>query len=168
MEIKMKNRILKVVGGATMAIAVLACFTQVWVSAQVQREPGLIGSWDVQVTARDCETGAPIPFIPVFPAVLTYNQGGTMDETDLGGPGIVRLPGHGVWQHQTGRQYSAAYRWLNFLPDRTFIGSNVVRSSVNVSLGGDSYTSTYTLEILNPNGDVIATGCATTVATRFQ
>jgi hypothetical protein len=164
----MKNRILQTIGGATLAIVALVGFTQVWVSAQVQRDQSLIGSWDVQVTARDCNTGAPIPFIPVFPAILTYNQGGTMDETDLGGPGIVRLPGHGVWQHQIGRQYSAAYRWLNFLPDRTFIGSNVVRSSVNVSLSGDSYTSTDTLEILNPNGDVVGTGCATTVATRFQ
>ena len=163
------KRQLKTIGGATFAILVVAVIAQVWVSAQVQRgDQGLIGSWDERVTARDCATGTPIPFIPVFPAMLTYDQGGTMQETDLGGPGIVRLQGHGVWQHQIGRQYSAAFRWLNFLPDRTFIGSNVVRSSITVSLGGDEYTSTDTVELLDPDGNVLATGCATTVATRFR
>ena len=91
-----------------------------------------------------------------------------MQETDLGGPGVVRLQGHGVWQHQIGRQYSAAFRFLNFLPDRTFIGTNVVRSSVTVSLDGNGYTSTDTLEVLDANGVVVGTGCATAAATRFQ
>ena len=164
----MKKRILKTLGGASLAIVALAVFAQVWVSAQKNSEQSLIGSWDVLVTARDCETGAPIPFIPVFPAHMTYAQGGTMQETDLGGPGLVRLPGHGVWRHQVGRQYNAAFRFLNFAPDRTFVGSNVVRSSISLSLGGDEYASTDTLEILNADGQVVETGCATTVATRFE
>ena len=166
----MKRRILRNIGGVSMVLFAIALIAQVWVPAHAQKgnDNGLIGSWDVRVTARDCDTGAPVPFIPVFPAMLTYDQGGTMQESDLGGPGIIRLQGHGVWQHQIGRQYSAAFRFLNFLPDRTFIGTNVVRSSVTVSLGGNEYTSTDAVEILDPNGVVIGTGCATTVATRFQ
>ena len=168
-EMNMTKRILKTIGGASVAIFALALIGQIWVPVQAQKgnDNGLIGSWDVLVTARDCETGAPIPFIPVFPAMMTYDQGGTMQESDLGGPGIIRLQGHGVWRHQIGRQYSAAFRFLNFLPDRTFIGTNVVRSSVSVSLDGNEYTSTDTVEILDPNGGVVATGCATTIATRF-
>ena len=52
----MKKQILKAIGGAALAILVLAVFAQVWVSAQAQsgNEQGLIGSWDVQVTIRDC------------------------------------------------------------------------------------------------------------------
>ena len=164
----MKKRILKTLGGSALAIAALTVFAQVLVSAQKSSEQSLIGSWDVLVTARDCETGIPIPFIPVFPAHMTYAQGGTMQETDLGGPGLVRLPGHGVWSHQVGRQYNAAFRFLNFAPDRTFVGTNVVRSSVSLSLAGNEYTSTDTLEILNADGEVVSTGCSTTAATRFQ
>ena len=166
----LKRRILKTIGGASASIFVLTFIAQVFVPAQAQKgnDNGLIGSWDVRVTARDCGTGEPIPFIPVFPAMMTYDQGGTMQETDLGGPGIVRLQGHGVWQHQIARQYSAAFRFLNFLPDRTFIGTNVIRSSVTVSLDGNGYTSTDTLEVLDANGVVIGMGCSTTVATRFQ
>ena len=169
-KLNMKRLILKTIGGASMVMFVVALIAQVWVPAQTQKgnDNGLIGSWDVRITARDCETGAPIPVIPVFPAMMTYDQGGTMQETDLGGPGVVRLPGHGVWQHQVGRQYSAAFRFLNFLPDRTFIGTNVVRSSVTVSLDGSEYTSTDTLEIRDANGVVVGTGCASAVATRFQ
>src|SRR5258705_8510642 len=114
----MKKQMLKTIGGVLLTIFV-AVFAQVWASAQEQNgnEPTLVGSWDVRVTARDCQTGAPIPFIPIFPAIMTYDQGGTMQETDLGGPGSVRLPGHGVWERQNGRQYSAAFRFLNFNPD---------------------------------------------------
>ena len=105
----MKKQILKAIGGASLAILMLAVFTQVWVSAQGQNgnEQGLIGSWDVEVTIRDCQTGT--PFFS-FPAMMTYDQGGTMQETDLGGPSITRLPGHGVWERQNGGQYAAAFR----------------------------------------------------------
>jgi hypothetical protein len=163
----MKKRILKAVGGAALAIVMLAVFAQVWVSAQGQNgnEPTLVGSWDVQVTIRDCQSGT--PFFS-FPAMMTYSQGGTMQETDLGGPGLVRLPGHGVWERQNGRQYSAAFRFLNFNPDRTFAGTNVIRSAISLSQSGNEYTSTGTVEILDANGNVIGSGCATETATRFE
>ena len=165
----MKRQILKVISGVSLTI-LMAVVAQVWVSAQEQagNEPSLKGSWDVRVTARDCETGTPIPFIPVFPAIITYDQGGTMEETDLGGPGLVRLPGHGVWRRQSGRQYSAAFRFLNFSLDRTFVGTNVIRSAITLSHSGNEYTSTDTLEILDANVNVIGRGCSTTAATRFE
>ena len=166
----MKKQQLRTLGGSLLAILMLAVFAQVLVSAEGQNgnEPTLMGSWDVKVTARDCETGTPIPFIPIFPAIMTYDQGGTMQETDLGGPVLVRLPGHGVWKRQNGREYSAAFRFLNFSPDRTFAGTNVIRSAITLSQSGDEYTTTDTLEILDAQGEVINRGCSTTTATRFE
>lgn len=169
----MKKQILKAIGGASLAILLLVAFAQVWVSAQVNdndllrngNKQSLVGSWDVQVTIRDCETG--MVFFG-FPAMITYNQDGTMQETDLGNPSLLRLPGHGVWERQNGRQYSAAYRFLNFNLDRTFAGRNVVRSTISLGRSGDRYTSTDTVEILDPNGNVITRGCATSTATRFE
>lgn len=180
----MKKQILKAIGGASLAILVLAVFAQ----AQNGNEQGLVGSWDVQITIRDCQTGT--PFFS-FPAMITYNQGGTMQESDLGSPGLVRLLGHGVWNHQNGRQYSAAFRFLNFNPDRTFAGTNVVRQAITlgpgtigpgtitlgpgsdirlITRGSNTYTSTDTSEVLDANGDVIpgAGGCATETAIRFK
>jgi hypothetical protein len=165
----MKRQIVKVIGGVSLTILV-AVLAQFWVSAQEQtgNEPTLVGSWDARITSRDCETGTPIPFIPVFPAIITYDKGGTMQETDLGGPGLVRLPGHGVWKRENGRQNSAAFRFLNFNLDRSFVGTNVIRSAITLSNSGNEYTSTDTLEVLDANGNVIVRGCATQTATRFQ
>src|SRR5688572_22623255 len=159
----MNKQTLRAIGGASLAILMLIGLAQVGVPAQGQNgnEPNLVGSWNVQVTVRDCQTGMPIPVIPVFPALITYHQGGTMQETDLGGPGLVRLPGHGVWERQNGRQYSAAFRFLNFTPGGTFVGTNVIRSSITLSHSGNEYTSTDTLEILDANGNLINSGCAT-------
>ena len=167
----MRKQILKAMGGASLAMLMLTTFAQVWVSAQDNdngNENSLVGSWDVRVTARDCQTGVPIPCIPIFPAIVTYDQGGTLQQTDLGGPGLVRLPGHGVWERENGRQYSAAFRFLNFLPDRTFVGTNVVRSAITLGKDGSSYITSDTVEILDANGFVIDRGCATTTATRFE
>ena len=172
----MKKQILKAIGGVSLAILMLAVFAQVRVSAQDNdkvllrngnggHERSLVGSWDVQVTIRDCQTGT--PFFS-FPAMLTYNQGGTMQESDLGGPGLVRLLGHGVWEHQNGRHYSAAFRFLNFNPDRTFAGRNVVRSAISLGRSGNSYTATDTVEVLDANGNLIVRSCATSMATRFE
>jgi hypothetical protein len=165
----MKKQILKAIGGASLAILVLAVFAQVRMSAQVQNgnEQGLVGSWDVQVTGRDCQTGT--PFFS-FPAMITYNQGGTMQESDLGGPGLVRLLGHGVWSRisEFHPLYSAAFQFLNFLPDRTPAGKNVVRSAIRLGQSGDTYTSTDTVEILDASGNVMSRGCATSTATRIR
>ncbi len=169
----MKKQMLKIIGGAALAILMLATFTQIWVSAQIREEVpngnerNLEGSWDVQVTIRDCQTGT--PFFS-FPAMITFNQGGTIQESDLGGPGLVRLLGHGVWKRQNGRHYSSAFRFLNFNPDRTFAGTNVVRQAITLGPSGDTYTATDTVEVLDANGNVIpgAGGCATETATRFR
>ena len=163
----MKKQILKTIGGASLVIVMLAVFAQVWVSAQVQNdnEQGLTGSWDVTVTARDCESGAPLFS---FLAVQTYNQGGTMQASSLGAPGTVRLDGHGVWKHIKGRQYSVAFRVLKYNLDGTFAGKDVIRDVISLDLGGDTYTSTGGVEILDPNGNLILRGCATTTATRFE
>ena len=167
----MKKQILKAVGGVSLAILVLVVFAQVWVFAQnkdselLANEQGLTGSWDVTVTARDCESGTPLFS---FLAVQTYNQGGTMEASSLGAPGIVSLDGHGVWNHVKGRQYSVAFRVFKYNLDGSFAGKDVIRDVISLDLGGATYTSTGGVEILDPNGNLILRGCATTTATRFE
>jgi hypothetical protein len=163
----MKKQILKAIGGVSLAILMLAVFGQVWVSAQVQNgnQQGLIGSWNVQVTLRDCESGT--PFV-TFPAMNTYNQGGTTQQTAVPGPEGTALPGHGVWSHQTGRNYSGAFQFFSLNPNGTYAGRVIVRSVISLGKSGDNYTSTDTADILNPNGDLMFRSCSTSTATRFQ
>jgi hypothetical protein len=167
----MKKQILKAIGGASLAILMLAGFAQVWVSAQdksselLQNEQGLVGSWNLQVTLRDCNSG--FPFV-TFAAMNTYNQGGTTQQTAIPGPEGPALPGHGIWRHQTGRRYSGAFQFFGLNPDPTLTRRIIVRSAINLSRDGNSYTSTDTAEILNLNGDLLDRACSTTTATRFE
>jgi len=172
----MKKQILKAIGGASLAILMLAVSGQVWVSAQDKEneslqnanggnEQGLVGSWNLEVSLRDCETGT--VFVS-FPGMSTYNKGGTMQQTAVPEPGFTALPGHGVWKRQNGRQYSAVFQFFNFNLDGTFAGRVIVRSAISLEQSGNRYTSTDTAEVLDANGNLIIRGCSTSTATRFE
>jgi len=161
----MKKIILKAVGYSSLAMLMLTVLAPGSVSAQGQNGNGLVGSWDVRVSIKVCGTDTTLFG---FPAMLTYNAGGTMEESDGGDPALTRLTGHGIWERQTGRQYAVAYRWLNFNPRPVYVGANVVRSSVAVAEDGNSYTSIDTVSLILPNGTEVPVGCATTDGTRFH
>ena len=166
----MEKRILKISAAAVLAILGLTFFSQVMVDAQVGEinDQSLIGSWDVVVTPRDCETGDTLPFPPAFVAVQTYNQGGTMLASNLGAPGVTSLEGHGVWLHGKGRRYSIAFRIVKFNPDGSYAGKDVVRDSISLALDGKSYTSAGNIEAFDAAGSMLFRGCATSSAIRFE
>ena len=66
---------------------------------------GLEGTWRVQVTVLDCQTGA---VRASFPAFLTFAGGGTLTETTANQafPG-QRTPGHGTWTRTGPGAYAA-------------------------------------------------------------
>lgn len=161
----MKKQILRTLGGASLAIAALTVFAQVWVSAQKSNDQGLVGSWDLQVTIRDCESG--VPFV-TFPAMNSYNQGGTTQQVALPEPGMTALAGHGVWRHDIGRNYSGAFRFLILNANPALVRRVTVRSAISLGLDGNSYTSTDAAEIRNLNGDLLESACSTSEATRFE
>jgi len=175
----MKNILLKTIGKAALGILMLAVFAPIWVSAQdngieVQNleelsdqrgiERDLEGSWNTQVTIRNCETGAAIAS---FPAMNTFMRGGTMQEFSVGS-GLLRGPGHGVWNHQSGRRFSYAFQFFRFNADGTYAGLTRARRQVELSRSGNSYNASATIEIINTGGVVVATACATEVGTRFE
>jgi hypothetical protein len=74
-------------------------------SDAITERPGLTGTWGVQVTLRDCTTGAPLG--PPFNSLVTFHGDGTISETAASlafAPG-QRSPGHGTWTRQRGRTY---------------------------------------------------------------
>lgn len=89
-----------------------------------------------------------------------------MLETSNGSP--FRSPGHGVWQHTGGRDYTATFIFFRFNPDGTYAGSQKVTRNIEVGEDGNEFTATASVEILDVNDNVIATGCATETARRFE
>ena len=161
----MKTTFLKSIGGTALALLMLVGGQQISVSAKKKDEghkPSLVGVWVTQVTRRTCETGAPIATNQVQ---FTFAKGGTWLETI--GPSTVRSHGNGIWKREHGRnEYSYVVRFMRY--DATgFVGSGVVRGAIRLDENGNHYTATATNDVLDVNGSVISSGCATSVATRF-
>jgi hypothetical protein len=68
-------------------------------------QTGIVGTWAVKVTLRDCTTNAPLG--APFDAIVTFHRGGTLSES----PGASALAigqrsnAHGAWTHSRGRLY---------------------------------------------------------------
>ena len=128
-------------------------------------ERSLVGVWLTQVTRRNCDTGEPIAATGRIQ--LTFAEGGTFLETI--GPSILRSPGNGIWKREHGwNEYSSALRFMRYDAAGVFVGSGVVRADLTLDETGDHYTSTATNDVLDVNGNVIGSGCATSVSTRFS
>lgn len=126
------------------------------------------GVWRTVVTPRNCQTDEAIL---TFSGLFTFNQGGTMSEYGIGSgssPGL-RSPGHGVWQREHGWQdYSFAFTFYRYNASGVVLGSQKVTAALELGESGDEFASRSAIEILDVNGAVIGTGCATAVGTRFQ
>lgn len=125
----------------------------------------LEGTWRVQVTIRDCQTGGALRS---FPALLTFARGGTLTETTTGFPPARRTPGHGVWQHTGGHTYSAVSEAFLFNPAGVWTGTQRLTQAIEIGDDPDEFNSTATNEIFDTNGNLLVSGCATAVARRFE
>ena len=140
---------------------------QISVSGQSNEghEPSLVGVWLTQVTRRNCDTGEPIAAPGRIQ--LTFAEGGTFLETI--GPSTLRSPGNGIWKREHGwNEYSYALRFMRYDAAGVFVGSGVVRGAITLDETGDHSTATATNDVLDVNGNVISSGCATSVSTRFS
>jgi len=178
----MKNTILKTISITMAAFFVLVIFAPTFVSAQNETKNAdaalenlstfgefvkkLEGSWDVQTTGRNCQTGAPIG--ATTPSMLTFNYGGTMQEFGTRNAPSLRGLGLGIWNQKSARDYTSAFQFFRFNADGTLAGRQIIRQEIDLSDSGDEFTSTATSQILDAAGNVISSGCSSGVATRFE
>ena len=161
------NNILKTVGKLALPILLVAMFSQFSVAAQdTDGDKKLEGSWNHTGTRIDCVTGQVNG--TSFTSMFTFSRGGTFWEAGTQIPPSLRSSSHGVWSHDSGRLYTTAFQFFRFNPDGTLAGRLIVRQEIEVSDDGDSYTATSTSQVLDINGNVIATNCAAGTGTRFQ
>ncbi|MGI9054769.1 MAG: hypothetical protein ACR2F2_03080 [Pyrinomonadaceae bacterium] len=179
-EKNMKNTFLKTIGTAAMTILLTVIFANISVSAQdvlntpqtgdeltqlTGNQRGLEGTWDVLVTIRNCQNGAAIR---TFPSIGTFMFGGTMLDSTSGTPQAAKTPGHGVWQHLTGRKYRFKFKSFTFDANGNSTGWTIITHEADLNRRASAYESAGFLQIYNMNGDLTFTGCATTTAVRFE
>jgi hypothetical protein len=131
------------------------------------------GVWYVQVTIRDCATGAALA--PPVNSLVTFATGGTIHESVSGGgfaPG-QRSNGHGTWTHSGGQTYDQRFvSMINFAtpagPGPGFeTGWMKVHHTVQM-IDADHIESSGTNSFYRLNGEVYRSGCSTAAGTRFE
>ncbi len=170
----MKTNLVKTIGGGVIATCTATCMLAVLApmtaaanddEKSFNRHSRLIGTWDVQVTTRDCQTTAALK---TFPSILTYSIGGTVLESTSGIPQAAKSPGQGVWNHIRDNTYHIKFKSLRFDLSGNFTGTTVISQIINLTNRGNEGESTGTVELYAPNGNLIAAGCSTSTATRFE
>jgi hypothetical protein len=126
----------------------------------------LQGTWRVQITLRNCQTGDALR--PPFPAMATFAAGGTVITSDGGLSPLLRGAGHGAWRHTGGHAFEALTEAFLFTPAGAFNGTQRLRQSLEVGWDPDEFNATVSAEILDVQGIVLATGCATSVGRRME
>jgi len=167
----MKRIFVKIIGGSVLVFMVISAltFSLVFAQGESRSESGrgdrLEGTWDVQVTIRNCQTGAAIR---TFASITTFMSGGTLLDSTSGIPQALKTPGHGVWSHTGGRNYRFKFKSFSFDASGNFTGWTIITHEGHLNRRADESESAGTAEIYAPNGNLIATGCSTTTATRFE
>jgi len=134
--------------------------------AQSESQAGpLEGAWRVQLTVRDCQTGAALR---TFPALFTFAKGGTLTATTAGQSPALFTPNLGVWGHTHGNTYSAVSEAFVFSPVGVWIQTHRLTRVIELDRDADEFTDTVTVEIFDTNRNLLGTGCGTSAGRRFE
>lgn len=169
----MRSNLLKISLTVALAGAAVMLFGQL-AAAQESRN-SLLGTWQVQVTQVDCQSGTPLS--PSFPSLLTFAIGGTMTE-DTSNPGFAagqRGDGQGQWHYRGGNTYGArSVAFIKFTtpPDSDTHnpgfdqGQQTITQTITLTDNND-WTSNASVSFTDATGAVYRKGCAIASAKRF-
>lgn len=144
-------------------------------SAQAQQGDAIVGTWLVQVTLRNCQTGAPLG--PAFNSMVTFNGDGTLTEATAGttfAPG-QRTPAHGTWNRTGARTYQQNMLALIVFdtpagypvpPGGFLAGGSVINHTVTL-VDANHLTSTGTNAFYTNALQLYRSGCSTAQAVRY-
>ena len=155
---------------AVIVLALTATTSPVWSQdRQALQSPtaqSLQGTWRVTGTVVNCITGQDILS---FPAITTYNQGGTYTGYGVppgGDPG--QGTEYGVWQREPGNHnYSVWVVGYAYTAEGDFEARVEATETLHLT-SANSFTGAGTVQIFDADGNLIATFCASSTGTRFE
>ncbi len=141
--------------------AVVACVLAAHdTSAQGARD--IEGTWQAETTILDCRNGAEMER---FSKLVSFNMGGTLGETSSSS--LFRSVAFGIWEYRGVDSFRYAQRFFRFNPDGTPAGSVRARWLVSIDPSYDTYAAEAEIQIVAPNGTVVANICGVETATRL-
>jgi hypothetical protein len=126
-----------------------------------QNPHSFIGTWIVQTQITNC-FGTTLENLSKLTSI---NAGGTVQDTSNSNP--WRSAGFGVWEHLHQTDFVYAIQFFRFTPDGTFAGSVQAEWSVLMGEDGNSYSAEGDIQLVSPNGFVIAILCGAETGTRM-
>jgi hypothetical protein len=155
MEINMSKMMFRVL--AAIAIA----FTGSQTMLQAQEKHGLEGTWDINVTVVNCQSGA---LIRTVRSLQMFSHDGSVTDT---ANTYLRGSGLGSWAHADANNYVANFWFFRYNPDGTFKSIAAGLNKYELSGDGSHFTVTGTITDYDATGNVISVGCVTQAARRL-
>jgi len=156
--------------GMTLAVMLTLVVAQGLVfgpAAHAEDARGLEGTWLMEATLVDCDTGQPLP-IPgnPFPALHTYLRGGTMQDAGAPPPrptAVTRSAAHGIWERTGDQTFRVRFRFFGFDAAGVHAGTFEVTIERSLQQGDhskmDEIIGAGTVRIFNPAGVLVGAGC---------
>jgi hypothetical protein len=129
----------------------------------------ITGVWNARVNITNCLPGnvpGPVVFAS-FDAMNVYAADGTFLDTNTGNP-ATQSAHFGYWRHIRGNKYEFAQRFFLFDAAGVATGYRIVRHEIRLDRTAMSFTSAGYAETFNLDGVLLATGCSTSTAVRFD
>ena len=127
------------------------------------------GIWSARVNITNCLPGnipGPVVFAS-FNATNVFAADGTFLDANSSNP-ATQSAHLGYWRHVYGNKYEFAQKFFMFDAAGAATGWRIVRHDVLLGAFGLSFTSGGTAETYNNDGVLLATGCSTSSAVRFD
>ena len=159
--------LLSVLAG-TMALttgAVATAGQAAWQKSSNSQAKGIQGAWILQVSAHDCQTGAPVSS---FQSLVTFAQGGTLTNVTTGGNPALRTTGLGTWEKAGGHEFTAVAMVFLFSPAGAWTATQRLANTFELGTNRDELTGTTEVNFFDTNGNLTATVCATVVGRRLE
>ena len=122
-------------------------------SQQAASGRGLEGTWRVEVTLRDCNTGAPLG--SPFRSLLSFARGGTMTETTARFSPALRGPGHGIWQQIQRSTFSSTLEAFLYNPAGVWIEWQRLTQTIEIGDDPNTWTANAHNEIFDTNDNLV-------------
>lgn len=123
----------------------------------------LTGTWTTSVTLVNPPPGVDA----TFQTFNTFVADGGVLVSSSQSHATQRSLAHGNCAHRSGRQYACTFAWFRFDPSGTFVGTQRVRRTMTLSRDGNSFRSTDTVEVIAPDGTVLASLQGTETGSRL-
>ena len=119
---------------------------------KAQESATLVGVWDVNVTVKNCETGA---LIRTVNSIQYFHSDQSQTET---ANTASRGPSYGSWQSAGGNVYHATYWFYRYTPTGTFASEALVNDVITL-VNNNKFTSKGTVQDFDDTGKTLSIGC---------